>query len=353
MFEKNKRVIEVDGKRIELDPKPTTLSGMFGKQSRPVTNDPDPPRAEQRRMPGAAGASPEQKQGYAAKAEIRQIKKPGAIYLYLERIEAKQKGLDQSLREQGVRQSVHEFLQRMMMAAAMLAAVLLISTTFLLYNVGLPIVEDLILGIIVGAASYYVSFGVFINYPAQRAKAASKNIERDILSAARDMIISLRSGMPLYNSIASVSTGYAEASKEFAKVVERVQLGLPLEDAIDQTATETKSPAFKHMMLQASTSIKAGANVVDALQSVIDQLSQERIIELRSYGQKLNAIAMFYMLFGIIVPSMGIAVITILTTFIAVFTVTDSVLGFVLVGMIVLQFIFMNMITSARPVYSM
>ncbi|EQD29158.1 Type II secretion system F domain protein, partial [mine drainage metagenome] len=149
----------------------------------------------------------------------------------------------------------------------------------------------------------------------------AKIIERDIIFAARDLIISLRSGMPLFNALTSVSTGYGEASKEFAKVVQKVQLGTPLVDAIDQTIEETKSSSFKRIMLQASVSIKSGADVVGALQSIIDQLAEERTIEMRRYGQKLNAIAMFYMLFGIILPSMGIAVVTILTTFISIFTV--------------------------------
>ena len=47
--------------------------------------------------------------------------------------------------------------------------------------------------------------------------------------------------MPLFNAITSVSSGYGDASKEFAKIVEKVQLGTPLEDAMDQTVSESKS----------------------------------------------------------------------------------------------------------------
>jgi flagellar protein FlaJ len=433
MFGKKKQTIDVDGKSLELQPKPSTLSGMFKRSKKPMvhiaevkplitqpkksalsgmfnrskkptvhiaevkpltaqpktsafsgifagsnkpaarTEQKQPPQAAQnaayvapkpapQRIPGFAGAEAQkqtegteaqQKIAYAAKSEIKPIKKRGRLYLYIENVESKHKGLETSLREQGVRQNVHEFIQRMLIASVMLAVVLAITLSFLFFNVGLPLLNSLIFGLVIGVASYYVAFGEFVNYPTRRAKAASKNIERDILSAARDMIISLRSGMPLFNAIVAISTGYADASKEFAKVIERVQLGLPLEDAIDQTTSETKSASFKRMMLQASTSIKAGADVIDALQSVIDQLSQERIIELRRYGQKLNAIAMFYMLFGIILPSMGIAVLVILTTFIAIFTVTTSVLAFVVVGMVFLQLIFLQLIIGSRPVYSM
>jgi len=132
-----------------------------------------------------------------------------------------------------------------------------------------------------------------------------------------------------------------------------VQLGVPLEEAIDQVVAGTKSNSFRRIMLQAAVSIRAGADVTTAMQSVIDQLSQERVIELRRYGQRLNALAMFYMLFGIIIPSMGIAVLTIMTTFISIFTVNVTVLEFALVGVLLLQIVFLELITSSRPVFTM
>jgi hypothetical protein len=62
---------------------------------------------------------------------------------------------------------------------------------------------------------------------------------------------------------------------------------------------------------------------------------------------------MFYMLFGIILPSMGIAVMTILTTFIAVFTVNGTVLAGTLVGIFALQLIFLRLVQGSRPAFSM
>lgn len=280
-------------------------------------------------------------------------RKSSGFKTYLESIGAKKKGLEFALKEQGVKSSLYEFVRNMLIASLALGIVL--GATFILFfqHINLSMQASIVLGGLLGLVVFYMSFQTFLNFPTQKSKGTSKNIERDILFAARDMIISLRSGMPLFNAITSISTGYGDASKEFAKIVERVQLGQPLEDAIDQTVSESKSPSFRKIMLQAAVSIRAGADVVSALQSVIDQLSQERIIELRRYGQRLNAIAMFYMLFGIILPSMGIAVITILTTFIAIFTVNTTVLEFALVGIIFLQIVFLELITSSRPVFTL
>ncbi len=276
-----------------------------------------------------------------------------SLKTYLEGIGAKKKGLESALREQGVKVGLYEFVRNMLFASLALGVILGATIILLFQHIGLQQPQSIVLGALLGVVSFYVAFQTFLDFPTHKSKATSKNIERDILFAARDMIISLRSGMPLFNAITSVSTGYGDASKEFAKIVERVQLGVPLEDAIDQTVSESKSKSFRRLMLQAAVSIRAGADIVSALQSVIDQLSQERIIELRRYGQRLNAIAMFYMLFGIILPSMGIAVITILTTFIAIFTVDTTVLELAIVGIIFLQIVFLELITSSRPVFSL
>ncbi|MDE1856870.1 MAG: type II secretion system F family protein [Candidatus Micrarchaeota archaeon] len=279
--------------------------------------------------------------------------KPSAWRLYVEGIGNKRKGLEQVLKEQKIATSLYDFVERMIIISAMLAAVIGIVIILLFVNTGQNPVLGVVFGAVIAFAVFQMALTNFLSYPEHRTKVSTKNIERDILFASRDMIISLRSGMPLFNAITSVSTGYGEASKEFAKIVEKVQLGTPLEEALDLTIAQTQSDSFRRIMLQASVSIKAGADVVSALQSVIDQLSQERIIELRRYGQKLNAIAMFYMLFGVILPSMGIAVLTILTTFIAIFQVNATVLEFAVVGIIFLQVMFLVLIQNSRPSYSM
>lgn len=313
----------------------------------------------ERKKPGAAqkpamGASEDPAvvaQPVAEKAS--QLKRPSGFKNRLEAIGSKKKGLEQALREQGIKVSMYEFVRNMLLVSVMLGVALGVTLIILFMHIGLDDVPSVLLGAMLGVMIAFLAFQNFLSYPISKSRKGSKNIERDILFAARDMIISLRSGMPLFNAITSISAGYGDASKEFAKIVERVQLGMPLEDAMDQTVSESKSVSFRRIMLQAAVSVRAGADVVAALQSVIDQLSQERVIELRRYGQRLNAIAMFYMLFGIILPSMGIAVITILTTFIAIFTVNVTILEFAVVGILFLQIVFLMLITSSRPVFSM
>ncbi len=268
-------------------------------------------------------------------------------------MEIKHRKLEETLREQNIKGTLHSFIKRMVLSSLILSIVLGIVITILLLKMG----ADTFISIIIGGGIIYVVYkmalNTFLNYPLKKSETGVKGVERDILFAARDMMISLRSGMPLFNAISSVSVGYGEASKEFKKIIEKSQLGVPLEEALDSALSESKSPSFRRFMIQASSSLKAGSDVVSSLQTILSDLSQERIIELRRYGQKLNAIAMFYMLFGVILPSMGLAVATILTTFISLFQITPQILYGALIGIFFLQVIFLKMITASRPVFSM
>lgn len=212
--------------------------------------------------------------------------------------------------------------------------------------------ELAILGPLIGVVGYMMAYNMLANMPLSKAKSRGKEVEKDMLFAARDMIVSMRSGLPLFNAMMTVSSGYGAASGEFKKIIDRVQLGEPIEQAIEEVSSKSESSTFKRIMLQASASLKVGADVVATIQEVISDVSQERVIELRRYGQRLNAIAMFYMLFGIIFPSMGLAVASIMSTFISIFPVNNTTLIMAGVGIVFLQFVFLKMVTSARPSFA-
>ncbi len=261
---------------------------------------------------------------------------------------ARKRGLELALKAQGIKSTPYEFVRRMFFSAVIVAAVVAIALGVLFYDIGITP----ILAIIIGIALYYGLFYNFLDFPIARGRSTAREVERDILYAARDLVIGMRSGMPLFNALTTVSKGYGAASREFGKVVQLIELGMPIEQAIDEVSGQSSSRTFKMLMLQASVSIRAGADVVGALQSVVDEVTQERIIELRRYGQRLNALAMFYMLFGVIFPSMGIAVAAILTTFISLFTVNETTLAFALVGIIFVQVIFLNLMRTSRPSFA-
>ncbi|MDE1860440.1 MAG: type II secretion system F family protein [Candidatus Micrarchaeota archaeon] len=270
---------------------------------------------------------------------------------YLTKAISGHKGLDIALKEQGVVDPL-PFAKRMFMLSLIIAIAVSAGSAILMISFQIEPALIIIMAPVLAIAGYMGAFNNLLVTPINKTKSVGKEIEKDVLFAARDMIVSMRSGMPLFNAMATISEGYGAASAEFGKIIRLIQVGTPTEQAIEEVSSKSGSRTFQRLMLQASTSIKVGADVVNSIQEVINDVSQERVIELRRYGQRLNAIAMFYMLFGVIFPSMGIAVAAIMSTFISIFTINNTTLIFALVGLGFLQFIFLNMIVSSRPAFS-
>ncbi len=260
-----------------------------------------------------------------------------------------------ALAELGIKLTPEQWTAKCKKEAMAIAVVVTVAAAIGLYELVtmFGLAEQLfILVPVMGLMGYMMPFNMLVMSPVSKMRNSGQEIEKDILFAARDMIVSMRSGLPLFNAMATVSSGYGSASKEFKSVIDRVQLGMPMEQAMDEVTAKSKSPTFRRLMLQSSTSIKVGADVINAIQEVVNDVSQESVIELRRYGQKLNAIAMFYMLFGVIFPSMGLAVASIMSTFISFFPIDGTTLIMAAVGIVGLQFVFLKMVTSSRPSFS-
>ncbi|MEM0438121.1 MAG: type II secretion system F family protein [Candidatus Micrarchaeia archaeon] len=175
-----------------------------------------------------------------------------------------------------------------------------------------------------------------------------RNIDKDLLFAGRQLLIEVRGGIPLYDAIVHLTSDYGEASKAFKEIVDKTNLGVPLDVAMEDVAEETPSKPFKRLVLQIVNSIRSGSDVAVALETILDQMSQEQLIEIKAYGQKLNPLGMFYMLFGIIMPSLGV------TLFVTIFTFTGVVLSpaflfGALLLVLLMQYTFLTMIESSRP----
>jgi len=169
--------------------------------------------------------------------------------------------------------------------------------------------------------------------------------------AGRHMLIELKSGVPLYDAMLGISRDYGPVSEEFNKVVEKVTLGVPLGAALHDVAESNPSAYFNRLALQLANSLASGADVATTLEASLDQISKEQIIELKAYGQKLNPLVMFFMIFGIIMPSLGVAFMIMLVSFLGGSSISfgPQALFGVLACICLIQFIFLSMVESSRP----
>jgi len=195
---------------------------------------------------------------------------------------------------------------------------------------------------------FFIIFIMGIGAVDVRINQRGREVERDVLFAGRDMLIALKSGAPLFNALVGVRKDYGATSREFAKIVEKIDTGVPAEIALQEAYENNKSQSFRRVILQILISLRSGSDIATGLEATLGQISQEQIIEIRRYGQKLNPIAMFYMLFAIILPSLGVAIGVILSSFVSL-TIDFSILVFILIFIGLIQYTFISIIKSSRP----
>jgi len=198
---------------------------------------------------------------------------------------------------------------------------------------------------------FLTMFNMGINQPKLKIIRRGKEIDKEIVFCGRHLLIELRSGVTLFDAMLGVSEDYGEVSKEFNKIVEKITLGVPSSVALHDVASQSPSSYFKRVVLQIANSIASGSDIGDSLEAVLNQVAKEQIIQLKEYGQKLNPLVMFYMLFGIIIPSIGVAFMII------VFSVVGA--GFEAIGttliagvfalVAIMQFLFLTVAENARP----
>ncbi|MFH1470920.1 MAG: type II secretion system F family protein [Candidatus Micrarchaeota archaeon] len=197
-------------------------------------------------------------------------------------------------------------------------------------------------------AVFILAFLFAMRIPEALMLRRRRHIDSDIVFAGRQILIELKAGIPLFDALLGASEGYGEVSGELSKVVEKTSVGISLDVAMREVAEKNPSKAFGRIMSQLASSVRSGSNVAPSFESVLEQVAREQEIELKAYGQKLNPLAMFYMIIGVILPSLGVVLMIIVLSFINVRIGADVLVAF-LVAQALLQYIFFTMVDSARP----
>jgi len=195
---------------------------------------------------------------------------------------------------------------------------------------------------------FVLMFFYFLKLPEVKIKQKEREIDRELVFAGRFLVIELESGVPLYNALVNVSKSYKTIGKAIKEIVENVDFGATMEEAIDETIELTPSQNFRKLLWQIMNSLRTGSDVTSSLNAVVEQITREQIIAVKNYGRKLNPLAMFYMMIAVIVPSLGVAMIVVLSSFMSFELGLVTLL--VIAGFVgFLQFMFIAIIKSSRP----
>jgi pilus assembly protein TadC len=231
-------------------------------------------------------------------------------------------------------------------------------TTIFYFSVMTPVIflagllvkgePDFFLPLAVGSIFSIFVFSYLMRYPKFVALRRIKKLDKDLLDSLQHILIEIKSGVPLFNSLIGITEGYGEVSDEFKIVVKEINAGIPEIKALERASLRNPSLHFRRSLWQITNAMKAGSNVASALESIVDTLTQEQIIGIRKYGQELGPFTLIYMLIAVIMPTLGITFLIILSSFAGI-TFPDSMFPLILLVLGIFQYFYMGIIKTKRP----
>ncbi|HLC32027.1 MAG TPA: type II secretion system F family protein [Candidatus Nanoarchaeia archaeon] len=224
----------------------------------------------------------------------------------------------------------------------------ILSTTLLiLFSTSNAILFSLLISTIISLFVYATQR----NYPRLFYTHKQKNIERNLLSALQDMTIQLNSGIPIYTIMVNISNAnYEELSEEFKKMVKKINAGRPQAEVLEQFGEKSPSLFFRRTLWQLSNGLRAGSDLSVVIKSSLNSLSEEQLIQIQNYGNKLNPLVMFYMLITVILPALATTFLTVISSLINLpKTMTALLFISLMVGVVIIQVLFLGVIKSVRP----
>ena len=250
-----------------------------------------------------------------------------------------------SLLQAGMNLEPHLFVKRSLVSAFYLAFALSLAAGLVLFKSQpglLPLVA------IAFPVLFFLAFMFFMNSPKVKAKKRVKEIDKEVVFAGRFLLIELSSGVPLFDALSNVAKSYKAIGKYFQEIIDRVEVGKPIDVAINEVMELTPSDNFRKIIWQIMNSLRTGADVSTALRSIVEQISREQIIEVKNYGKKLNPMVMFCLMIAVIVPSLGVTMLSLMSSFVGI-QISTSHLWIIAFGVGVVQLGFLMSIKSSRP----
>jgi flagellar protein FlaJ len=208
------------------------------------------------------------------------------------------------------------------------------------------------LTIAIGLICYVLLFGMgfftFIKIPKIKTQRRTRELEKDLPYALRDILIEVQSGIPLFEAMQTVTEGYGEASNEFQIIIKDIQGGMTTREAIEASLVRHPSEKHRRAMWPLSNSIKSGTDIAKTLETVVDSIIEDQKLMIKSYGKELNPYILVYLLIAVVGPSLGITGLIIISSFTGIQIDITFYLG-TLGALIVMQIFFLYLIKSRRP----
>ncbi|MBI2653908.1 type II secretion system F family protein [Candidatus Woesearchaeota archaeon] len=206
------------------------------------------------------------------------------------------------------------------------------------------------------APIFVVIFILLFEYSFLTVKAKIRKREREInkeaLFIGRYLLVKLYSGRPLLNALIETSESRGIAAKYIKEIVDDINTGNTIEKALNNAMVYSPSDKLRKILFHVNNALQLGIDVTKPLESVLDEITKEEEIEIKKYGKKLSTLVIFYMLGAVILPSLGIAMLIVISSFINLPIDLKALLLFVFFFGII-EFIFITMFKSIRPMVNL
>ena len=137
---------------------------------------------------------------------------------------------------------------------------------------------------------------------------------------------------------------------EIQKAVNEINTGKSEINALEKLARMNPSLYFRRVMWQIVNALKSGADIGATLDQIVISLASDQIIAIKKYGAQLNPLALMYMIFAVIFPTLGITFILVISSFLGLGISIDLVLVGILMFLFFFQFMMIGLIKTRRPV---
>ncbi len=181
----------------------------------------------------------------------------------------------------------------------------------------------------------------------------ARAIDESLLFALRHILIKVKSGIPLFNSIVGVAYGsYGAVSKEFRKFVKDVQGGESEISAFEKLSFYNPSSFFRRFVWQMTNSLRAGGDISQTLEVIVKSIEDDRYIKIKEFSNRLSPIALMYIMFTIIIPALGTTFLTVFSSFFGG-KIPNYIFYFIPIIVIISNLFFMMVIQRSRPRFEM
>ena len=256
----------------------------------------------------------------------------------------KNPNLKRALRMAHIKQAPEQFVKKGMLLSLYASAAI----TFVFFMFFSKFSMDLRLLPVAFVIMFMAVFFFIMQTPYGIIRKREREINKEVLFAGRYLLVKMESGVPLFNTLIDASKGYGVCSSYFKEIVDEINMGTPIEQALENARNYNASEKLKKILWQIVVSLKTGTDVTEAMRSTLKAITAEQVIEIKEYSKKLNSLMMFYMIIAVVVPSLGMALFIIFSSFLNL-TITSGYMFFIIFLLAILQLSFISIIKASRP----